>query len=73
MEFGHRDLNADQMVFNKDKVYLFDTKEQKNFFVPFLSPFLFETEELMIAEKYHVNKNNYEEWKKKKSRSCIQC
>jgi hypothetical protein len=41
MNLGHRDCdNSIQIIFDKDnKRYLIDTKEQKNFFVPFLSPY----------------------------------
>jgi len=40
MPFGHVDLNAIQIIKGKDgKKYLVDTKEQKNFFMPYFSPF----------------------------------
>lgn len=43
-DLGHRDYNtkAIQIIFNKEdcKHYLIDTKEKKNFFAPFVSPYM---------------------------------
>lgn len=40
LPYGHVDFNAIQVVVDKaGKRYLIDTKEQKNFFPPYLSPF----------------------------------
>lgn len=41
LDVGHRDLNAVQIITSQtdNRKYLIDTKEQKNFFIPFFSPF----------------------------------
>lgn len=65
LDLGQRDFNAVQMASSKQngKKYLFDTKEQKNFFIPIFEPFtgVYKTYNLPGIE----NNEQFMSWKKK--------
>ncbi|EKE10481.1 MAG: hypothetical protein ACD_16C00027G0006 [uncultured bacterium] len=66
--WGHRDFNQVQIIrSNTDgKSYLVDTKEEKNFFAPYFSPFVddYTLLEKNIKASCITDNNTYKAWKK---------
>lgn len=70
IDLGHRDFNAPQIIksYGDDKSYLIDTKEEKNFFVPYFSPFEddFTKDKKFPYQDYGIKDNQtFKKWKEK--------